>query len=67
LVFFAQQWQDYAEAEVAIVGLEADRHRLNIAKQYGCEAIVGMLPNGQNEEMDWAQISSLMQQAQASH
>jgi L-iditol 2-dehydrogenase len=28
-------------AEVAIVGLEADRHRLNIAKQYGCEAIVG--------------------------
>ncbi len=28
-------------AEVAIVGLEADRHRLNIAKHYGCEAIVG--------------------------
>jgi alcohol dehydrogenase/L-iditol 2-dehydrogenase len=28
-------------AEVAIVGLEADRHRLNIATQYGCEAIVG--------------------------
>jgi L-iditol 2-dehydrogenase len=28
-------------AEVAIVGLEADRHRLNIAKQYGCEALVG--------------------------
>lgn len=28
-------------AEVAIVGLEADRHRLNIAKQYGCEAITG--------------------------
>ena len=28
-------------AEVAIVGLEADRHRLNIAKQYGCETIVG--------------------------
>jgi len=28
-------------AEVAIVGLESDRHRLNIAKQYGCEAIVG--------------------------
>jgi len=28
-------------AEVAVVGLEADRHRLNIAKQYGCEAIVG--------------------------
>ncbi len=28
-------------AEVAIVGLEADRHRLNIAKQYGCEPIVG--------------------------
>jgi alcohol dehydrogenase/L-iditol 2-dehydrogenase len=28
-------------AEVAIVGLEADRHRLDIARQYGCEAIVG--------------------------
>ena len=28
-------------AEVAIVGLEADRHRLEIAKQYGCEAITG--------------------------
>ena len=29
-------------AEVAIVGLEADKNRLNIAKQsYGCEAIVG--------------------------
>lgn len=28
-------------AQVAIVGLEADRHRLEIAKQYGCEAIIG--------------------------
>src|SRR3984885_6358638 len=28
-------------AEVAVVGLEADRHRLAIAAQYGCEAIVG--------------------------
>lgn len=28
-------------AEVAIVGLEADMHRLNIAKKYGCETIVG--------------------------
>ncbi len=28
-------------AEVAIVGLEADKHRLNIAQQYGCEAIIG--------------------------
>jgi L-iditol 2-dehydrogenase len=28
-------------AEVAIVGLESDRHRLEIAKQYGCEAIIG--------------------------
>ena len=28
-------------AQVAITGLEADRHRLNIATQYGCEAIVG--------------------------
>lgn len=27
-------------AEVAVVGLDADMHRLNIAKQYGCEAIV---------------------------
>ena len=28
-------------AQVAVTGLEADRHRLNIAIQYGCEAIVG--------------------------
>ena len=28
-------------AEVAIVGLESDLQRLNIAKQYGCDAIVG--------------------------
>jgi alcohol dehydrogenase/L-iditol 2-dehydrogenase len=34
-------------AEVAIVGLEADRHRLEIAKQYGCEAIIG-------DAMPWA-------------
>lgn len=27
-------------AEVAIVGLEADQHRLNIAAQYGCEPIL---------------------------
>ncbi len=30
-----------AGAEVAITGLEADRHRLNIAAQYGCTPIVG--------------------------
>ena len=28
-------------AEVAIVGLEKDKQRLNIAKQYGCETIIG--------------------------
>lgn len=28
-------------AEVAIVGLENDRPRLEVAKQYGCEAIIG--------------------------
>ena len=28
-------------AEVAMVGLEADRHRLSIAKQYGCDVIIG--------------------------
>lgn len=28
-------------AEVAIVGLESDRERLNIARQYGCEGIIG--------------------------
>ncbi len=28
-------------AEVAMVGLESDRQRLEIAKQYGCEAIIG--------------------------
>lgn len=34
-------------AEVAIVGLESDRHRLEIARQYGCEPIVG-------NASDWA-------------
>jgi L-iditol 2-dehydrogenase len=34
-------------AEVAIVGLEADRHRLAIAEQYGCKAIIG-------NASDWA-------------
>jgi len=28
-------------AEVAVVGLESDKLRLDIAKQYGCEAIIG--------------------------
>lgn len=28
-------------AEVAVVGLESDRQRLQIAEQYGCEAIIG--------------------------
>ncbi|ULQ54143.1 zinc-binding dehydrogenase [Flavihumibacter fluvii] len=28
-------------AQVAVTGLEADRHRLNIAAKYGCEAIIG--------------------------
>lgn len=28
-------------AEVAVVGLEADRNRLDIAKKYGCESIIG--------------------------
>jgi len=28
-------------AEVAIVGLAADKHRLDIAKNYGCEVIIG--------------------------
>jgi alcohol dehydrogenase/L-iditol 2-dehydrogenase len=30
-----------AGAEVALVGLERDRGRLNVAKVYGCEVIVG--------------------------
>ncbi len=34
-------------AEVAMVGLEADRHRLAIAEQYGCESIIG-------DATDWA-------------
>ena len=34
-------------AQVAVVGLEAVRHRLDIAKQYGCEAIIG-------DAMPWA-------------
>ncbi len=28
-------------AEVAIVGLESDKHRFQVAKKYGCETIVG--------------------------
>jgi len=28
-------------ADVAIVGLESDSHRLNIAKNYGCDVIIG--------------------------
>jgi alcohol dehydrogenase/L-iditol 2-dehydrogenase len=28
-------------AEVALVGLDADRHRLEIARSYGCEPIIG--------------------------
>jgi len=32
-------------AEVAIVGLEADRRRLEIAKKYGCETIIGDATN----------------------
>jgi alcohol dehydrogenase/L-iditol 2-dehydrogenase len=28
-------------ADVAVVGLETDKNRLNIAKQYGCEVIIG--------------------------
>ena len=28
-------------AEVAIVGLEQDAHRLEIARGYGCEVIIG--------------------------
>jgi L-iditol 2-dehydrogenase len=34
-------------AQVAIVGLEADKHRLDIARQYGCETIIG-------DATDWA-------------
>jgi L-iditol 2-dehydrogenase len=34
-------------AEVAVVGLESDRLRLSIAKEYGCHAIVG-------DPSDWA-------------
>ncbi len=32
-------------AEVAVVGLEADKHRLRIAEQFGCESIVGDATN----------------------
>jgi alcohol dehydrogenase/L-iditol 2-dehydrogenase len=32
-------------AEVAIVGLQADEHRLNIAKEYGCDTIIGDATN----------------------
>ncbi len=36
-------------AEVAIVGLEADKHRLAIAEQYGCEGIIGDASNWAKE------------------
>jgi len=36
-------------AEVAIVGLEADKHRLAIAEQYGCEGIIGDASNWTKE------------------
>lgn len=36
-----------AGAEVALVGLERDRERLDIAKSYGCEVIIG-------DATDWA-------------
>ncbi|MBA4166704.1 MAG: zinc-binding dehydrogenase [Chitinophagaceae bacterium] len=35
-------------AQVAVVGLEADRHRIDIAKQYSCEGIIG-------DALPWAQ------------
>lgn len=34
-------------AQVAVLGLQADAHRLNIAKQYGCEGII-------NDATEWA-------------
>jgi alcohol dehydrogenase/L-iditol 2-dehydrogenase len=36
-------------AEVAIVGLEADKHRLAIAEQYGCEGVIGDASNWAKE------------------
>ncbi|MEO9594891.1 zinc-binding dehydrogenase, partial [Rhodopirellula bahusiensis] len=37
-------------AEVALVGLESDRHRLNIAEEnYGCQGIIGDPTNWANE------------------
>lgn len=36
-------------AEVAVVGLEADKHRLAIAEQYGCEGIIGDAGNWAKE------------------
>ena len=37
----------FCGAEVAVVGLENDRARLDVAKQYGCDVIVG-------DATDWA-------------
>lgn len=37
-------------AQVAVTGLEADRHRLNIASQYGCDTIVG-------DATEWARLA----------
>ncbi len=36
-------------ADVAIVGIEKDLHRLNIAKKYGCEVIIGDATSWANE------------------
>ena len=58
-------------AEVAVVGLERDRTRLQIAQQYGCEAIVDGLEDwaragdglGVNGVMDAAGVSATLKMA----
>ena len=62
LEFFVLQWQNFAVREVAVVGLEADKHRLDIAKQYGCEDHYGDATIGRKKEMVLVLIVSLMLQ-----
>jgi L-iditol 2-dehydrogenase len=58
-------------AEVAVVGLERDRTRLDIAKQYGCEAIIDGLEDwaragdglGVNGVIDAAGVSATLKMA----
>jgi L-iditol 2-dehydrogenase len=52
-------------AEVAVVGLEQDAHRLEIARQYGCEVIIGD-PTGWTQARDGLGCDGVIDAAGAS-